>query len=60
MIGELGKPEIEHFDVAVPPQHDVLGFDVAVNDSRLMRRPKGARNLNGGPYRLQESHGRFR
>jgi hypothetical protein len=35
-LDQLGQPEVEHFDVAVPPDHDVLRLDVAVNYARCV------------------------
>src|SRR5206468_3472522 len=45
---KFGQPEVQDFDVTVPPQHDVFGFDVPVDDSRFVSCRQGARDLN--PY----------
>ncbi len=39
MLGlpRLGKPEVEHLDRAVGAELDVGGFEIAVDDARLVR-----------------------
>ncbi|KAG0506295.1 MAG: hypothetical protein Udaeo_03200 [Candidatus Udaeobacter sp.] len=37
MLGQFGNPEIQHLHVAVRSQHDVLRFDIAVDDAGCVR-----------------------
>src|SRR5262249_17244269 len=50
---EFRQPEIQNFDEAVGPQHDVFRLDVAVNDARGVRHLKGAGGLNGHVERIE-------
>src|SRR5215831_7846807 len=36
-LSELCQTEIQHFHIAVRPQHDVLRFNITMNDAGLMR-----------------------
>ena len=49
LFGKLCNPKVEHFHVSVRPEHDVLGFDVAMDDSgfderRRARLPPGSQH----------------
>src|SRR5437762_6147690 len=44
-FGKLCNAEVEHFYVAVRPKHDVLRFDIAMDNSRLMRGSERTRYL---------------
>jgi hypothetical protein len=44
---ELGQAKVQHLQDAVRPEHDVLGFDVAVDDPRGMRDAQRRGDLNG-------------
>lgn len=48
-LGEFGETEIQHLHQAVVPQHDVLGFDVAVRDAGAV----------GGHERAADLHRNF-
>src|SRR5438874_7077160 len=37
LLGELCNPKVEYFCVAIRPKHDVLRFDVAMDNSRIVR-----------------------
>src|SRR5262249_52463469 len=43
--GQFGKAEIENFHVTVRTDHDVLRFDVAMDDARRVRRRQRADDL---------------
>src|SRR6266511_2599804 len=45
-LGQLGEAKTEKLNVAVAPDHDVLGVDVAMDDARGMRGCKRAADLN--------------
>ena len=49
-----GQPEIEQFDVAVRPQHDVVRLDVPVDDLRGMRNRQRFRDLPRDAERAPE------
>src|SRR5438477_5365991 len=36
-FGKLCNPKVEHFHVSVRPEHDVVGLDVAMNNSCVVR-----------------------
>ncbi len=44
-LGEFGEAEVEHLGVAVGRHHDVLWFDVAMDDPGVMRRGKRAGDI---------------
>jgi serine/threonine protein kinase len=44
------QTEIQHLHVSVGPQHDVLRFDVPVNDPRRVCDRQGARNLDADAW----------
>ena len=46
-LDQLRQAEVQHFNQAVMPQHDVFRLDVAVNDSGLVGAGERARNLDG-------------
>jgi hypothetical protein len=37
-LTQLGQSEVQDFDKAVVPDHDVLGLDVAVHNARFVGR----------------------
>jgi hypothetical protein len=43
----LGLTEVQHFDHAVRPDSDVRGFEIAVDDPRVVGRSDGVRDLPG-------------
>ena len=45
-FGKLCNPKVEHFHVAVRPEHDVLRLDVAMDNSRLVRGGERTRHLD--------------
>ena len=47
-----GNPEVEDFHIAVRAQHDVLGFDVAVNNPGGVRSCKRLCDLSYDIYRI--------
>src|SRR5438067_10313595 len=46
-FGKLCNAKVEHFHVSVRPDHDVLGLDIAMDNSRLMGGSEGTRHLDG-------------
>ena len=46
-LGELGDAEVEHLHVAVRPQHQVVGLDVAMHDAGRVRRCQRRGGLDG-------------
>src|SRR5215813_4697013 len=58
-FGQLRQAEIKHLDYAVAPQHDVFGFDVAMDNSRLVRRRERRGDLNGDVERGYRRHPPF-
>src|ERR1041385_5675408 len=38
LLSQLSKTKVQHFDIAVPPDHHVFGLNVAVHNARFMRR----------------------
>ncbi len=52
--GQLGEAKIEQLDVAVAPDHDVLGLDVAMDDAGFMSCDEGAGGLDGNVQNLIE------
>ena len=51
------QPEIQHFHESVRAQHDVFGFDVAVNDARRVRRIQRIGDLHGDVQRVKLRQG---
>ena len=51
------EAEIEDFDVAVVPEHDILRFDVGVDDGFGMHRGERMRNLRAPDRHLLDRHG---
>src|SRR5439155_16560604 len=45
-FGKLRDPKVEHFYVAVRTQHDVLRFDVAMDNSRVVSGGERTRHLD--------------
>src|SRR5438477_8399305 len=56
LLRELCNPEVEHFHVAVRPEHDVLRFDVAMNGSRLMCGGERTRHLDRDVISFTQLH----
>ena len=56
LLRELCNPEVEHFHVAVRPEHDVLRFDVAMNNSRVVRGGERTRYLDGDVNSFTQLH----
>ena len=54
LFSQFRQTEIENFHVAIRPQHDVLGLDIAMNDSRCMSGCQSVGNLNRDLQRLVE------
>src|SRR5262249_5704043 len=50
----LRQTEIEHFDLALIVDDDVVRFDVAVDDAARVRRRDRVRDLNGDRERAQD------
>jgi hypothetical protein len=46
-IQELCQPEVEKFGVTVPGQHDVIGFDIPVDDIDFMGLVETFRDMQG-------------
>ena len=46
-VNALGEAEVADFDVTVGGEEDVLGFDIAVNDSGFMSRAEAEAALSG-------------
>ena len=46
LFSQLGQAKVEHLRIAVRSQHDVLGLDVAMNDSGSVRGAERAGDLN--------------
>lgn len=55
-LGELGQPEVEHFDQAVFGHHHVAGLQVAMDNAGRMRRRQRVGNLHRTFQRLVELH----
>ncbi len=55
IVQELRQAEVEHFDVPVVAQHDVLRLDVAVDDARLVGRPESARHADTDAEHLTDA-----
>ena len=56
-IEQPGEAEVHQLHLPVARHHDVVGFDVAVDDARLVRHAEGARDLerdHGADFRPQE------
>src|SRR6266550_1967249 len=45
-FGQFCNPEIEHFHVAVRPEHDVLRLDVAMDNASIVRGGERTRHLD--------------
>jgi myo-inositol-1(or 4)-monophosphatase len=56
VVGELGQSEVEHLDVAVAAQHQVLRLDVAVDDARLVRGRERARGADADVQHVGDRH----
>ena len=52
----FGQSEIEHFDQAVGPHHDVFGFDVAVDDAGFVRGGERLGDLFGDVQHVAHRH----
>src|SRR5688572_15996213 len=46
-LGKLRKPKVQYLHDPVITDHDVLGLDIAVNDSLAVRRAKARSDLGG-------------
>src|SRR5215813_6582523 len=46
-LSEFCEPEVENFHSAVVSDKDIIGFEIAMNDSFLMRCGEATRNLQG-------------
>src|SRR5207249_3570717 len=55
-FGELCNPKVEHFHVPIRPEHDVLRFDVAMDDSCFMRGGERTRHLDGDVNSFTQLH----
>ena len=51
---EFSQAEIEDFDIAIATQHDVLRFDIAMHNMRLMSCSQCAGDLNSDVENLAE------
>ena len=54
MFRKLRQAEVEHLHDAVLPDHDVLGFDIAVNNPRGVGRGQCRRHVRGDIQHLPE------
>ena len=54
---QLGQAEVQHLQVAVGPDHDVLGLDVAVHDAAPMRGRERAGHLRADIDRFTDGDG---
>ena len=46
LLSQLGDAKVEHLHIAIAPDHDVLGLDVAVHNSSIMRGCQRRGSLN--------------
>ena len=53
---QLGEAEVQQFDVAIAPEDEVFGLDVAVNDPGFVRGGQSAGDLNCHIERGIERH----
>src|SRR5262249_234520 len=56
LLGKLGNPKVEHFHVSVRPEHDVLRFNIAMDNSRLMCGGERTRHLDGDINSFTQLH----
>jgi hypothetical protein len=56
LFSELSQSEIQDLDDAVRAEHDVIRLNVAMNDTRLMRRAQRRSHLDGDVERRLEFH----
>jgi len=56
LFGQLGQAEVQHFDQAVAPHHDVLRLDVPVRDPGLVRGGERGGDLDGKLNRIRRLH----
>ena len=59
-FGKLCNPEIEHLHIAVGTQHDILRFDVAMDNAGAVCGAKRARDLRGDIQCLLKRNGTLR
>ena len=51
---QAGQAEIDHFDVAVAPEHHVVRLEIAMHDALLVRRMESQRDLDGDVERFTD------
>ena len=51
-MNDFGKTEIQHLGLPAPGDENVRRLDVAMDDSRAVRRVQGVRELNGQVQQL--------
>ena len=51
---EFGNPEIEHLHVSIRAQHDVFGFDVAMQDPAFVCGRQGRADLDSDVQRIAQ------
>src|SRR5207249_3313133 len=51
---QAGQAEIDHFDVAVAPDHHVVRLEIAMHDALLVRRMESERDLDGDVERFND------
>src|SRR5438034_3664455 len=56
LLGELCNPKVEHFCVAIRPEHHVLWLDVAIDNSRLVSGGERTRHLKRNVDSLTQLH----
>src|SRR5207248_1878028 len=56
---EFRQAEIEYFDVAIAPHHDVFRLDVAMDDARRVCRRERATSLNRSLENIRQFHSRI-
>src|SRR6266498_548798 len=52
LFGEFGNSEVEYLRVSVRPQHDVFGFDVAMQDPAFVCGGQGRADLDSDVQRI--------
>src|SRR4029077_8090198 len=55
-FGKLCNPKVEHFHVSVPPEHDVLRLDVAMDNPSFMGGSERACHLDGDVNSFTDLH----